>query len=272
MKTNFLLPLFLVFFCSTLHAQRHKQDWVNYVIQKEKGTMAVSSNLYYSYSAKPNYKNLMLVGTSTKKCHKNGYPDYFGLAKFYAFSDSIGTKIEKVTKSRLVGVLTYQCSGFDVYYVKDTTNLRSTIKEYIDNNYVLSKNYIHIKPDKKWNYYKENLLPKDISDSFFTNHEFLTKLMKDGDDFTKSRKVSHWINFRNDKKRQEFIKKIKTIKFAVNTLSFEKENAYKYQVKISKNDIVTPEYISELTKGLSLIAKNYNGIYDGWGAEAIKED
>lgn len=271
MKKNHLLLTILFLSAVVTHSQNYKEDWVTYVVEKEKGPMTVSSNLWYSYNGKPNYKNLLVVGTSTKNCFKNGYPNYLGLAKFYSFSDSIATKIDKVTKSRLLGVLTYQCSGFDVYYVKDTVGLRKEIQHFLDYNDALSKNYITIKRDKKWTYYK-SLVPKDLSDSFFTNHEFLNKLVTEGDDLKTPRKISHWINFKTEKRRQQFINKIQPLDFKVDTLSLEKNTTHKYQVKISRKDVATPEAIRQLTQNLIKFSIIYYGVYDGWGTEPLKEE
>lgn len=272
MKKYYFLLLLFILATTAIYAQRSKEDWVNFVTQKEEYPMLISSNLWYSYNGKPNYKNLLVVGTSTKNCKKNGYPDFLGMAKMYSFSDSIANILNKLTKNRLVGVLTYKCSGFDVYYIKDTTNVKKNLQEFLDYNYALSKNYLKIQYDKKWKYYNESLVPKDLSDVFFTNHEFITHLVTEGDKLSEERKISHYINFKGDKRRQRFINRVKTFKFAVDSTSFNKKSRYKYELIISRKDKATPDVIMKLTDELSKLALLYVAVYDGWGSEAIKED
>jgi len=72
-----------------------------------------------------------------------------------------------------VGILTYQCSGFDVYYVKDTTNLRTNINKLFQDKFQTHKNYLYIQRDKRWKYFADILYPNDISDNFFSNQEYL---------------------------------------------------------------------------------------------------
>lgn len=253
-------------------AQNPNEDWVTHIVQKEKGPMVITTNLYYNFEGKLNYKNLLLVGTSTRDCKKNGYPDELGLAKFYMLSDSIAVKLDRLTKKRLVGIVTYQCSGFDVYYIKGTVGVKNTLQQYLDYNYAFSKNYLLLKYDKKWQYYKENLVPKDVSDAFFTNHDFLNQLVIDGDDLTKPRKVDHWINFRNEKRRTRFIDKIKPLDFGIDSVKFNKDQYLKYQVKISRKDSIHPKAIDNLTEQLAKISQLFYGVYDGWGTEPVKED
>lgn len=272
MKQSYLFALIFLFISLSGKTQSPNEDWVTYIQQKEKGPMVITTNLYYNFVGKPNYKNLLLVGTSTRDCKKNGYPDELGLAKFYMLSDSISSRLDKLTKNRLVGIVTYQCSGFDVYYLKDTTGVKNTIQSYLDYNYALSKNYLFLKYDKKWQYYKENLVPKDMSDAFFTNHDFLNQLVIEGDDLTKPRKVDHWINFRNERRRAKFITKIRPLDFAIDSVKLVKNQYYKYQVKISRKDSIHPEKIALLTKDLVKLSLLFNGIYDGWGTEPVKED
>lgn len=272
MKKRNLLSTILLLTTCIVFAQNSKEDWVTYIVQKEKGPMTISSNLYYNFMGKPNYKNLLLIGTSTNNCLKNGYPNYLGLSKFYSFSDSIANRLDKLTKNRLVGVLTYQCSGFDAYYVKDTTGVRKNLQRFLDYNHALSKNYLVLKPDKKWKYYKENLIPKDLSDSFFTNHDFLNQLVSEGDDLTTPRKVSHWINFRSERRREKFINKIKPLEFSIDSTKTLKNGFFKYQVQISREDVITPDAIKKLSSDLMKLSLALYGMYDGWGAEAIKEE
>lgn len=126
--------------------------------------------------------------------------------------------------------------------------------------------------DKKWKYYNESLVPKDLSHSFFTNYEFITHLVTEGDKLSEERKISHYINFKDDKRRQRFINRVKTFKFAVDSTSFNKESRYKYELIISRKDKATPDVIMKLTDELSKLALLYVAVYDGWGSEAIKED
>ena len=120
-----------------------QSDWVNYLVEKEKGLMSVHVDLGLNY-IKPTYKNLLIVGSKCDDCMSNGFPNKGGLDQLYTFSDSLSLAIKRVTNNKLVGILTYQCYGFDVFYVKDTTNLRKEINNMIFDNFSQTKTHISI--------------------------------------------------------------------------------------------------------------------------------
>jgi hypothetical protein len=272
------LTSILILLSLTINAQ---DNWETYLIKKEKGLMAISVNMDLNVT-KPNYKNLLIIGTNTRKCFKNGYPNQDGLEDLYIFSDSVAKAIDKVTKSRLAGIITYQCVGLDVFYVKDTLNLRQNIQETINNNFSQSKNYTVIERDKKWDYYHNNLYPKDLSEDFFMNQDFLRQLVEEGDDQAVPRELKHWIYFNNPKKRVKFISEVKKLDFAIDSVNYKKDKkfvdvqnsfyysrvkSYPFEVKISRKDSINPSSISNLTFVLKEMAKSLNGKYDGWGLE-----
>ncbi|MBJ2174052.1 DUF695 domain-containing protein [Aureibaculum sp. A20] len=244
-----------------------QDDWGNYVIEKEKGIMSVTVNYKYMLG-KPNYKNLVLVGKRTSKCFNNGMPTTEGLEEIYDYSDAVANEIiESSKKNRLVGILTYQCTGFDVYYVKDTINLRTKIDSLYKAKFSDSKNYLVINRDKKWEYYKEVLYPKDVSDSFFMSQDLLSQMFLEGADLTKKRKVNHYFYFKRETNRKRFLEKIKTIDFKVDSLKFTEDKDFPYELQIHREDSLSPTFLAELTKALKSFALSNMGYYDGWGID-----
>jgi len=275
-----LLTIILILLSLTIVAQ---ENWETYLVKKEKGLMTISVNMDLNLN-KPNYKNLLIVGTSTKKCLKNGYTDTEGLEELYVFSDSIAFAIEKVAKSRLAGIITYQCAGFDVFYVKDTIGLRASVDQTINNNFSQTKNYNVIARDKNWDYYQESLYPKDLSEDFFMNQDFLRQLVEEGDELSEPQILKHWIYFNNANNRSKFIDEVKNLNFTIDSVNYKKDKkflvgqntlyynyaktrAYPFEVKISRKDSIGPAPISKLTHLIQVAATGFKGIYDGWGFE-----
>ncbi len=265
-----LLFVFLLIYSFQMLAQ--EESWETYVKKVETNLMEVTVNMDL-YFERPNYKNLLIVATKTKHCYKNGFPKPTGLEGFYTFSDSLAFKIQKQTKNKLAAILTYKCTGFDVYYVKDTTNLRNEINSVLERNFSNKQNYVSIKPDKKWTYFSEILLPTDLSNDFFINQEYLSELAQTGDALDIPRKINHWFYFNNIKKRGKFIEKAKVLRYSIDSVTYKKEKRYPYLAVISRKDSVHPKSISAITKILKKLSQRYYGTYDGWEMEAIlKED
>ena len=237
------------------------------MIEKEKGIMAVTVNYKY-IEGKPNYKNFVLVGKKTNKCYKNGAPKAEGLEEIYDFSDGVADVITQSTKkSRLVGILTYQCTGFDVYYVKDTLNLRNKIDSLYQKDFPNAKTYLVINKDKRWNYYKEVLYPKNESEDFFMSQDLLSQLFFEGVDLTTKRSVNHYLYFKKAKNRDNFLEAVKTLDFSIDSLNFEKNKDYPFEIKMYRGDELLPMFVAEMTKVLRVFSTANNGYYDGWGID-----
>ncbi len=265
-----LLFIFLLSYSFQLLAQ--EESWETYLKKADSSLMEVTVNMDLHFE-RPNYKNLLIVTTKTNDCHKNGFPKEKGLIDFYTFSDSLAFKIQKLTKNKLAGIITYKCRGLDIYYVKDTTNLRTNLNKVIQRNFPDKKNYVVIIPDKKWTYFNKMLKPTDLSNDFFVNHEYLVQLAQSGDALETPRKINHWFYFNDIKKRGKFIEKVKILSYSIDSVSYNKEKRYPYQAVLSRKDSVYPKSISAITKILRQLSQRYYGKYDGWEMEAIlKED
>lgn len=260
--------IFLIFLIFGGNMTYSQSDWVNYLSERDLGLMSVHVDLGLNY-VKPNYKNLLIVGSKFEGCMANGFPDEDGLNKLYTFSDSLSQVVKRVTKSKLVGVLTYQCYGFDVFYVKDTANLREDINRMISDNFKSSNSYITIKNDRKWNYYYENIFPTNAPNDFFVDHEYLTEMVAQGDDLKEERLVTHWLKFKKEKKMIKFVNDVKGLKFSVDSLYAGKDALYPFEVELSRKDKINPKSINILTNTLKVLAMNMGGQYEGWGTEVI---
>ena len=263
--------IFLIFLMLNVSVIFSQSDWVNYLVERDKGLMSVHVDLGLNY-IKPNYKNLLIVGSRYDGCMSNGFPTEQGLKKLYVFSDSLSQVVKRLTKNRLVGILTYQCYGFDVFYVKDTTGLRNEISNMITDDFKDGKSYITMKYDRKWVYYYENIFPLNAPHDFFTDHEYLTEMVAKGDDLKESRLVTHWLKFRKEKKMIKFVNEAKVLDFNVDSLYAGKDKTYPFEVELSRKDKVNPKSIKSLTNTLKVLSRNQGGVYDGWGADVIIEE
>ena len=246
-------------------------DWVEYLKTKEKDLMSIRVDLEFDL-IKPNYKNLLIIGTAYKGCLKNGFPNDEGLEELYTFSDSTEIILNKITKSKLVGIITYKCIGLDIYYVKDTTNIRKDLENLYARDFSNTQKYIYIKKDKSREYFYTKLFPQNLSPDFFMDQEYLIDLAKAGDKLDDKRKVKHWMYFRKNNNRQKFSKNVKALEFQIDSVIDIQKDKYPYQLQISNENLVDPKSIFELTNLMKVLVKSSNGIYGGWGIEAKLED
>jgi len=269
-KDYYYLPILLLFL-SISGPSFAQDDWIDYITVKDKGVMSVSLDLSLDLS-RPRYNNLLLVGGQFIKCMDNGFPTEEGLQDLLTFSDSTAMAIDEITSNRLVGYITYQCMGFDVFYVKDTVGLRNKLNTMIEENFSDSQSYIEIKRDKSWVYYADYMFPRDFSAQFLIDQNYLHSLVLQGDDLQGLRKVNHWIYFKSLKKRNSFEEKIKKLKFSLESISYQKDNGYPYELIFSRKDSINPSSIYELTSMLRGLSAPLNGQYDGWSTPVKAEN
>ena len=248
-----------------------QDDWVEYVTMKDKGVMSISLDLSLDL-AKPNYKNLLIVGSQFNGCLKNGFPSEEGLDGVFTFSDSTATTIDKITSNRLVGFMTYQCMGFDVFYVKDTVGLRTALTKMLTKNFSNNRPYVKISRDKAWGYYKNYLYPRDFSAEYLIDQDYLHDLALQGDDLKGLRQVNHWLYFKNVDKRNLFGKKMKKLDFSLDSIAYKKDNPLPYELTISRKDSIDPFSIYKLTSMLRGLSASMNSQYDGWSTEVISKE
>lgn len=264
-----VLPAFFIFITSfSAHAQ---DEWIDYVVAKDTGVLSVSMDLKY-YVQKPNYKNLLIVGTEFKPCMKNGFPEPDSLDGLFSFSDSTAAVINRITRNELVGILTYKCLAFDVYYVKDTLGIRENLGTMMQRGFENSELYLTLKRDRNWDYYFTNLLPVNLSEDFLIDHEYLNNLVLLGDDLQGLRKVRHWIYFKNLKQRIKMSEKLESLKFSLDSIKYNRERLFPYELQVSRMDSITPKKVSELTRLMKVLSQVYQARYDGWGTEVIPKE
>jgi hypothetical protein len=260
---------FFIFIASlTMNAQ---DEWIDYVVAKDTGVLSVSMDLKY-YVQKPNYKNLLIVGTEFRPCMKNGFPEPDSLDGLFSFSDSTAAVINRVTRNELVGILTYKCLAFDVYYVKDTLGIRENLGTMMERDFENSELYLTLKRDRNWDYYFTNLLPVNLSEDFLIDHEYLNNLVLLGDDLQGLRKVRHWIYFKNLKQRLKMSEKLESLKFSLDSIKYNRERQFPYELQVSRMDSITPKKVSELTTLMKVLSQVYQARYDGWGTEVIPKE
>ncbi len=98
----------------------------------------------------------------------------------------------------------------------------------------------------------------------------LDNLEEGGDNLTLEREVFHWIYFKTEKDRENFIKEIEKLNFSIVTKSKIKDD-FPFQLQIKRVDKVDEESVNEYVIQLWKLAPKYNGNYDGWETSIEKE-
>ena len=166
--------------------------------------------------------------------------------------------VHLLTLARL-GIANFNISDFDDFEVhnfnRQSGAFMSTLGEQkVD---VMEKMALDINPEATIKSFPDGIFEHNVD-------EFL-----EGVDLSKKQKVTHFLHFKKERNRKSFLEKIKTIDFNVDSLNFNKEKDFPYELQMHREDELYPTFMAELTKVLNSFALINKGYYDGW---AIKPE
>ncbi|MXV38215.1 DUF695 domain-containing protein [Flavobacteriaceae bacterium Ap0902] len=156
------------------------------------------------------------------------------------------------------------------FYSKEIYNYKEIIHTVMS-NYKEYRFAIDTQEDATWSAYFDFLYPSAYEMQTIRNRKVLMQLDQLGDDPEKERKVDHWIYFKSEKDRDNFIKEAEILGYHI--LSLEKvEGEYPYQLNIDRLDNTIWDNVDNYVWELVTIANENNGYYDGWGSPIMKEE
>lgn len=102
-----------------------------------------------------------------------------------------------------------------------------------------------------------------------SNQKVVNALLNEGDKLTKSREVFHWIYFKTEEDRKDFLKEVISKKFEL-VKSNKIDGEFPYQLQIKRIDKVDKKSVDEYVIYLWGEALKNNGDYDGWETSVEK--
>lgn len=157
------------------------------------------------------------------------------------------------------------------FYMGDTTLYDKTISESM----IAFPKYTFdfgIKEDKQWEQYLNFIYPNPRQFQSIQNRRVVDNLEKNGDPLTKARRVDHWIYFKTESDRTNFVKTIEPLKFEI--VSGDEKTSFgdfPYKLHISRIDKVDLDSVDDYVLDLWEFANECNGDYDGWETSVEKE-
>lgn len=215
--------------------------------------------------------NLVWVSVNMNNPREDGLSSNEEFDTLSAVEDRLKDFMVSKHKSTYVGRLTSDGSRDFYFYMGDTTLYEKTISESM----VAFPNYIFdfgIKEDKKWEQYFNFIYPNPRQFQSIQNRRVVENLEKEGDLLLKARPVDHWIYFKSDSDRTDFLKKIEHLKFDI--ISCDEKTPfgdYPYKLQLSRIDNVDLSSVNNYVLDLWEFANECNGDYDGWETSIEKE-
>lgn len=266
------LRILLGFLIQTLCAYSQKENWDVYMAQYEKGVGSTVVNMALKSQAPvKRFPFLLKTGVKLIICNKDGLPEKAEFEKLYQISDRMKSIIDSTLENISSGTFSYQCERTDYYYVTDTTGIRKRLEAAYKKEFSTYQYSVTIKVDENWEAYLTFLYPNEETFEYMTNEKVILNLIKEGDDLSKPRQVDHWLYFKTEAGRNDFIAYAIKQNYKVENREILENTEFKYKLQISKTDIVQINSITDITMMLKKQAEKLNGKYDGWETFVVRE-
>ena len=250
----------------------HEEDWDFYFSNVDDIIGSFYIDLGLSKVAPlPDKPNLVWVSVNMNNPREDGLSSNEEFDTLSAIEDRLQEFIIKKHNSIYAGRLTTDGHRDFYFYMGDTTLYDKTISESM----VAFPNYTFdfgIKEDNQWRQYFNFMYPNPRQFQSIQNRRVVDNLEKNGDSLTKARQVDHWIYFKTDSDRTDFLKKIEPLKFDI--VSGDEKTSFgdfPYKLHISRIDTVDLDSVDDYVLDLWQFANECNGDYDGWETSVEKE-
>lgn len=248
-----------------------EDNWDVYMAQYEKGAGSTIINMSLKEKAPfTDLPFLLQINVTLNKCNKDGLPGENEFELLYELSDTMKAVTDVATANKAAGTFSYQCERTDYYYISDTTTIRQLLTDAFEKYYPQYKFSIKLKQDRDWQAYFNFLYPNEVTFEYMQNEKVIVGLQQAGDNLQKPRQVDHWLYFKTEPEREQFIAFATKGKFKIENKQFIKDTPLQYQLHISREDRVDPDSISNITIELRKKARQLNGDYDGWETFVVK--
>jgi uncharacterized protein (TIGR01619 family) len=257
---------------NNLESFTHEGDWDFYFSNVDDIIGSFYIDLGLSKVAPVNDKpNLVWVSVNMNSPREDGLSSNEEFDTLSAIEDRLQKLITAKHNSIYAGRLTTAGRRDFYFYMGDTTICDKTISESM----VAYPSYTFdfgIKEDSLWESYLDFMYPNPRQYQSIQNRRVVDNLEKNGDSLTKARPVDHWIYFKTEKDRNEFLSKIETLNFKI--VNRDKKTSFgdfPFKLHISRVDKVGYNSVDEYVLDLWGFAKECNGDYDGWETSVEKE-
>jgi hypothetical protein len=266
-KKYLFLAVFLAF---NITSFAQDNEWDVYMAQYEKGIGSTIINLSLKEKAPlKQFPYLLQIGVKLITCNKEGLPGEDEFETLYGVSDTMKAITDALVANHAAGTFSYQCQRTDYYYIADTNGVRKAITQAFE---ALFPNYsytIKLQPDPNWQAYLEFLYPNEVSFEYMQNEKVILALQKAGDKLQKPRQVDHWIYFKSEADREQFIAFVLKENYKVEKKEQRRDGTLPFTLQISRVDRVDADSISLITIVLRKKAKELFGDYDGWETSVV---
>jgi hypothetical protein len=269
-----LKPLLFLIFILGLHTSLAAQsDWESYVMEVNKKPVSVVVDLALKTSrdARKTRPFVIIFRTKLLSPEASGQPGPDERSRLDSMENQLEAGLQKSNGAVYAGRFTQRGLRELYFYALDTVQFRSVIGQTLL-DYPEYQWLCQARLDAEWSHYQEVLYPSERELEIILNRRQLEELASKGDPLTEMRRIDHYFYFKTRTGRDEFIRSIGGEGFQVAAMNDDgKDEIRPFVLQIYRDDRPGYPFIHSLLIPLWERARKYQGLYDGWKTEVIRE-
>jgi uncharacterized protein (TIGR01619 family) len=253
-------------------ASRPEENWVGYLSNVDGVIGSIVVDLAIRKIAPAIDKpNVAWVFLNVNNPNSNGFPGASEMVELDNIEETLALEITSKINAVYVGHLNSDGRRDVYFYIGDPSAFKSTVSDSMS-GFPDHQAQFDWKNDENWEGYLEFLYPRPRQMQSIENRKVISVLEENGDKLTKERPVEHWIYFKSENGRNQFLSMISGKNFQVLDESYDaNRGALPFGLQISRVDKVDQENIDEYTLFLWETANECDGDYDGWETMVLKD-
>ncbi len=244
------------------------QNWEFYLCSVDENPAKIRVNLALNeWLPNANYTKVTWFYTKFQTIDEYGFHTSEEFDKLCQIEDEIANFIEN-KGGVMLGVI--KSNGIlDLYFQSSSSlDFEKHIQEIMYNTFPEYEFGVQSGIDPEAETYYSTLYPNEFELLCIQNNKVLSQLENNEDDFEKERNIDYWLVFNTEENRTSFVKNIELQGFEIKDTDKIPNENHPWMLCISRVDFL--KNINEITWNLTQLAKEYNGIYDGWESPIIK--
>lgn len=276
----FLVLVFMIMSCGdvgpqqqkseALPLQGHEERWSVFLRQEPQAPQVITVDQGWAEQAPlATHPRLLEVKVSAEETLPTGFPTQAETQVANELQDQLIQQLERGNFGVFVGSIVEPGEKRFYFYLRAEPQADQVAQDAVS---AYSKREVaaSIAPDEGWITYQKKLFPNQREQAEINNDGVLIRLQEAGDPLSQPRPIEHWAYFKSTKARSVFQDSLEQYSFepiAYDTLS---QSLMPYGIHFVRQDSIHTPYIHELTWGLTELAENLGGAYDGWETIVVK--
>lgn len=216
-------------------------------------------------------QSLVVLKLKDLGTERNGFPSRETFDDLYALENKI-EEIASNNGSKYPGRFITDGIGYYLVYSNSPEKVKAQLENLMNKVTKFSFD-ISVRDGNDWKDYYQMLYPPQKDKQRYHNSILINRIIQVGDKPDKERGIDHGVFFHTAEDREAYLKELKKLKFPYKSFQFfedkDIDRAFTLELKV-----ISPlklDLLNSSTDILISLAEKYNAMYDGWGAEVIRE-